>query len=141
MAAPKGNLFALGNNGGRPAKYETPEELEKEIDGFFQYCQTEEQYPTVCGLSLYLGFNSRQSLYNYRDKKDNGKEFLDLIKRALSFIEMHYETRLNSQACTGAIFALKNMGWRDKTEVEQTNRDVTLQQWIEGQNEQNSEDT
>jgi hypothetical protein len=31
-------------------------------------------------------------------------------------IEMYHEERLSENNVTGAIFALKNMGWRDKSE-------------------------
>ena len=35
MGAPKGSKNALGNKGGRPLKYKTPEELETAIDKYF----------------------------------------------------------------------------------------------------------
>mgnify|MGYP003704955791 FL=1 len=35
-------------------------------------------------------------------------------------IEHHYEQLIQGHNNAGAIFALKNMGWIDKTEVEQT---------------------
>ena len=35
-------------------------------------------------------------------------------------VECEYEKRLAGQSPTGAIFALKNMGWKDKSEVEQS---------------------
>jgi len=114
MPAPFGNKFALGNNGGRPPKYETPEQLETKILEYFTSIDTETgNYPTVTGLALFLGFCSRQGLYEYRDKD----EFSDLVKRALTVVESHYETRLNSGAPTGAIFALKNMNWKDTTDL------------------------
>ena len=40
-------------------------------------------------------------------------------------VESEYESMLESKSVTGAIFALKNMKWKDKTEVEQTVKDVT----------------
>lgn len=113
MAAPFGNKFALGNNGGRPPKYETPEQLEIKILEYFSYLKEADEFPTVTGLALFLGFCSRQGLYEYRDKD----EFSDLVKRALTVVESHYENRLNSGAPTGAIFALKNMNWKDTTDL------------------------
>jgi hypothetical protein len=100
--------------GGRPRIYETPDELETAIDAYFEGSERDEI--TITGLALYLGFESRQSLYDY--EKD--PRFSYIIKRAKLRVEMNYEMRLNSNSCTGAIFALKNMGWRDKTEVEQS---------------------
>ena len=43
MAAPVGNKYALGNNGGRPRIYNTPEELEKKIQDYFNHCDQEEE--------------------------------------------------------------------------------------------------
>lgn len=123
MAAPKGNKFAVGNNGGRPRMYKSVSEMMKVIDEYFEYCSPKTdtdtgilqmEYPSVTGLALYLGFAAREGLYEYRDRQ----EFSYLIKRALLKVEMHYETTLNYKNATGAIFALKNMGWSDKQETE-----------------------
>ena len=131
MAAPKGNKFALGNNGGKPPKFEAKKHLEEFITQYFESCKPEYDkennivsynYPTTTGLALYLGFASRQSLYDYKDKK----EYSYIIKRAITVIESHYEERLNFQGSTGAIFALKNMGWKDKQEIENTNMNLNL---------------
>lgn len=118
--------------GGRPRVYETPEEMEGAIEDYFNPTsisttlkrdgsntpikeeRTRREKPTVTGLALHLGFESRQSIYDY---KENG-EFSYIIKRALLMVENGYEERLSENACTGAIFALKNMGWKDKTETE-----------------------
>jgi len=118
MAAPIGNLFALGNNGGRPRKYKTVEEMAIKIAEYFNsFTPSEEPVlgtrPTVTGLALFLGFADRKSLYEYRDNYD---EFRSLIKKALTLVEMEYEEMLASKAATGAIFALKNMDWKDKSE-------------------------
>lgn len=139
MAAPKGNKFALGlTNSGRPPTYDKPEKLYDKIIEYFDYIQGEykevdsgdkdkddnaimiievvrEPEPlTIIGLSIYLGFSSKGTLYEYAKKK----EFSDYIKRALSFVEQKYEEMLMSKSCTGAIFALKNMGWKDKVTTE-----------------------
>jgi len=47
-------------------------------------------------------------------------EFPYIIRRARLFIEREYEERLWSTTPTWAIFALKNMWWRDKSEQEIT---------------------
>jgi len=129
MAAPKGNKFALGNTGGRPPHFETPKELQKAINRYFNKCKPtldEEgkvidlNPPTVSGLALFLGFESRQSLYDYQKRN---KDFSYIIKRARLTIESHYEEGLNYMAPAGKIFALKNMGWSDKTEHELTGKD------------------
>lgn len=113
-------------NVGRPPKFKTPEELQKKIDAYFKNCPDRRQFvtkigevieipmPTICGLCYYLGFESRQSFYDYEKEE----KFSYTIKRARLFIEKEYEQLLQGNNCTGAIFALKNFGWVDKTEQE-----------------------
>lgn len=113
---------------GRPPKFNTPEELQNKIDAYFKNCPDKRQFvtkigevievpmPTICGLCYYLGFESRQSFYDY---EENDK-FSYTIKRARLFIEKEYEQMLQTPNCTGAIFALKNMGWLDKSSQEIT---------------------
>lgn len=129
MGAPKGNKFAQGiETSGRPPKYDDPLELYEKINDYFESCKPVENvdeesgerymsYPdhiTITGLCLYCGFESRQSFYAYEEKK----EFSYIIKRARLVIENAYEIGLQYKSPTGYIFALKNMGWFDKTEVE-----------------------
>lgn len=124
MAAPKGNKFALGlTNNGKPPIYNNAEDLCNKINEYFESLlitkeDSEElefaSSPTITGLALYLGFASRQSIYDYADKED----YSYIIKRAQLVIESNYEEMLLSKASTGSIFALKNMGWKDKTETE-----------------------
>ncbi len=109
MAAVKNNKYALGNTGGRPPKYKSVIDIEKKISEFFN----DNDKPTITGLTLYLGFESRQSLYDYKERQ----EFTYPIKRALTVIEHYYELCLRAQSCAGAIFALKNMNWHDKHEA------------------------
>jgi hypothetical protein len=126
MPAPKGNKNALGNNGGRPAHFKTPDALQAKIDEYFETGRTtrkvivgEQQIEipvyTICGLAYYLGFVSRQSFYDY----ENEVMFSDIIKRSRLKIEAMYEENLHYSTPTGSIFALKNMGWKDKTEIDQ----------------------
>jgi len=70
--------------------------------------------PSVTGLALYLGFADKTTLYEYRDRP----EFSYPIKRALTMIERYHEEGLDGNSVAGRIFALKNMGWKDKTETE-----------------------
>lgn len=71
--------------------------------------------PSVLGLSLFLGFNSRQALHNYASYSD---EFNDVITRARARVEQFYEEQLlDRDAARGAIFALQNMGWVQQTNV------------------------
>ncbi|MDB5109268.1 MAG: hypothetical protein JWR67_382 [Mucilaginibacter sp.] len=67
---------------------------------------------TIAGLALYLGFNSRDEFEDYETR---GK-FKHIIKRARLRVEAAYEKKLHQSSSTGAIFALKNLGWNEKTE-------------------------
>jgi hypothetical protein len=73
--------------------------------------------PTITGLCLTLGFSDKSTLYDYRDRS----EFSHPIKTALLIVENGYENALRENNAAGSIFALKNMGWKDKTEVESNN--------------------
>lgn len=103
--------------GGRPPVLESVEQAEKLISDYFKSLQVTKpaEVPSITGLAFYLGFQSRQSLYDY--EKDG--EFSYTIKRARLKIEAFYEQCLTKQSPAGAIFALKNFGWSDKQEIEQ----------------------
>jgi len=102
---------------GQPPLYTNPKELEIRIDKYFQV----ETKPTLSGLAYYIGM-SRQSLYNYKKKE----EYFDIINKARSKVEQIYEERLlYSDKPTGVIFALKNMNWTDRQQIE-TKTELTI---------------
>ena len=113
MSAEKGNKYALGNTGGRPPIFESPEQLEEKCIGYLKHCIETKEKPTITGLTLFVGFCSRMSWNDYQEKD----EFSYIVKRAKMTIENSYE----QSGGTFDIFALKNMGWKDKTEVETKN--------------------
>lgn len=98
---------------GRPLKYKTVEELEKKIDQFFEERHESGIPPTVAGLALWLGFASRFSLYDYKERP----EYSHTIKKAIERIEDYAERIIltNGASATGAIFWLKNHRWTDRT--------------------------
>lgn len=114
---------------GRPLMFKTPEDLQNKINEYFNGAmRTKTTYvgkdatpvevpvPTITGLALHLGFESRQSFYDYEKYDD----FSYTIKKARLFIEREYEELLHIGNTTGAIFALKNMGWADKSQIDAT---------------------
>ena len=132
------------NKGGRPPTYKTVEEMEKAIDDYFEWCKGQPLIidgevlydkigqpimlgvhpPTVTGLALALGFNSRQALLNYQAKD----EFHDTITRAKAFVERYAEERLfDKDGANGAKFSLANNfeGWKEKQQVDM-NSDVNI---------------
>ena len=99
---------------GRPPHYDDPAEFERLADEYYAACLENEAMPTVNGLALHLGFNSRQSLLNYEGKP----EFMDVVKKARTRLELAWEQKLAGPNAAGTIFWLKNQGWSDKTEQE-----------------------
>lgn len=97
----------------RPPFWDDPIEFEKQVDAYFE---NKEIAHTWTGLAIHLGFDSRQSLQDYKDKEG----FAYPIKKALLRIESIYEEALFNKNAAGPIFALKNFNWRDKQEVEQS---------------------
>jgi hypothetical protein len=95
---------------GRPRIYDSVDDLETMCNEYFDVTNK----PCVSGLALYLGFADKSTLYEYRDRE----EFSYPIKKALTRIELYHESRLSENSVTGSIFALKNMGWKDKVETE-----------------------
>lgn len=104
---------------GRPLKFQSVQELQSKIDDYFS--TEEEQLQTITGLAVHLD-TSRETLCNYEEKDD----FFDTIKKAKDRIEMAYERDLRRKGRSGDIFALKNFGWRDKTEQDITSGGETL---------------
>lgn len=94
---------------GRTPFFSSAERLERKINYYFK----NEKTPTISGLAYFLGFESKQSLYDYEKRS----EFSYPIKRAKLLLEDFHEKGLNGQYSSGHIFALKNMGWSDKQEI------------------------
>lgn len=104
---------------GRPLKFETVEELQKQIDDYFKVTPKDEW--TWTGLALHLD-TTRQTLYEYKERE----EFTYPIKKALMQVENGYETDLKKHGRSGTIFALKNFDWKDKTETDLTTKGESI---------------
>lgn len=128
-------------NVGRPPKYKSKEEMEEKIEQYFKDCEghpltddkgkqvynklghpviVDKRPPTVTGLALALGFNTRLSLLNYQGKK----EFMNTITRAKARVEQYAEERLfDKDGTSGAQFSLRNnfKGWNTE---QQDNQDA-----------------
>lgn len=109
------SIFAtMVNLGGRPPHYKTPEDLWEKAMEYFNSVER----PTITRLCLHLGFESRQSFYDCEKREG----FSYIIKRLRMMIEAEYEDKLadKDSATSGVIFALKNLGWSDKQEIDHT---------------------
>jgi len=104
------------NLGGRPPLFNTPEELEKCLDAYRLYLEETGKPPTIAGMAYYTGLD-RKSIYNY-EKKD---KFFYAIKKFRDWILMTYEETAADKGNAGIIFLMKNYGYTDKQEIEQTN--------------------
>lgn len=99
---------------GRPRKYDTPEDMQSDVDAYFAECVAQEKRPTVSGLAYRLDM-ATETLRSYGEQD----KFTATVKKAKQRIEMVLEESLAHPACTGSIFNLKNnFGWKDKTEQE-----------------------
>ena len=128
----------MKNKVGQPLAFKTVKELDDKVEEFFtsedafiiNYKDGEEDKifaPTMAGLALHLGVD-RRTLVNYSNKE----EYFPTIRKARARIESHLEKKLYGNNVTGLIFNLKNnFDWKDKTEVEQTNVELTHEQWLE----------
>ena len=125
---------------GRPPKFKSVQDMERKIKKYFKDCEgrvlkdkggeilrdkhgepmiISARPPTITGLALALGFNSRQSLLNYQAKK----EFMDTITRAKSRVECYTEERLfDKEGANGAKFSLRNnfKGWKENPENDES---------------------
>jgi len=105
------------STGGIPI-YKTAKELQEKIDEYIKL----HPMVTITGLCYYLGFSSRQSFYDMEKRK----ELAYTIKRARLMIENSYEESLRLTGKSSDIFALKNFGWKDKQEIDQTNNNINM---------------
>lgn len=107
------------SHAGQPMKYQSPEELQKKVDEYFENCKKKKEPITITGLALSLGFTSREALINY-EKKKGYEKFFDIVKKAKLRVEHDYEKALRKSSKSGDIFGLKNFGWSDRQILEHT---------------------
>lgn len=104
------------DKGGRPLIYESPEELQKDVDAYMAYCEVQGKPKTMTGLANALGMDRRSLVeYAHRDK------YSAIIKRARAEVQQYLEEQLVSgKNASGLIFNLKNnFGWTDERKIEQ----------------------
>jgi len=89
--------------------------------------KTARDFPTISGLALHLGFSSTQEMEDYELR---GK-YAEKIKRARLRVMADYEKKLHVTSSTGAIFALKSMGWNDRPEAKSVEGAATVRLKVE----------
>lgn len=128
MPAPKGNKFAIGNNGGAPTKYDP------------KYCEVAVEFLSdgysVTALAGHIGV-ARSTVFKWGETYD---EFSDALKTGQALAALWWEDKLRDVAMTGdgnataAIFGVKNRSreeWRDKQEVDHTSNGETIKSFSE----------
>ncbi len=75
--------------------------------------------PTIIGLALHLGFNSKDDFDQYETRG----RYKKLIERARFRVMAYYESRLHCPSPAGAMFVLKSMGWHDTPKVHEATPD------------------
>lgn len=126
-------------NFNKPLKFKSPEELQKKIDKYFKDCDKENEPYTITGLCLALDI-TRHTLMHYEECFDRDwlkrlddtekAAYMHTVKRAKLKCENYVEKQLldpySKKNPAGDIFALKNYGWTDKTEVVTTTKDINV---------------
>lgn len=99
---------------GRPRMYETPEQMLKVAQEYFDQMLAAGEPITVTGTCMALGFTSRQALLNYEGRE----EFVDAVKSIKLVCENYAERQAYlAKNPAGPIFCLKNFGWQDRQDV------------------------
>jgi len=104
---------------GRPQIWTDPNELLLKGEKFAKECNEKGEPITMTGMAISLGVD-RGTFMNYQEKDG----FFHVIKYLRSLCEAYAERRLFGTTPTGAIFALKQHGWKDTSE--NTNKTIDL---------------
>ena len=121
---------------GRPRKFKTPEEFSLKVAEYLKECCDKDgnliRPVTISGMCNFIG-TYRQRLLEYENgsleglKDGNGDDegFRVAIKRAKSICEEFAEDHMfTARNPAGAIFALKNYGWKDTQTIETTTTEI-----------------
>lgn len=129
-----GNLFSVGlQNSGRPPKYDDPNEMLQKVAEYLEwedklkrpdnYSKQGKGVYTLSGLALYLGFASRQQLWEYEKKSP---EFNYIITRYKLFLTHWNEQKLYwGGTMPGAKLWLTNFGGYSEEVTQNQNVQVT----------------
>jgi len=96
----------MANAMGRPRTIKSPEEFDMLVDAYIHECRMTREPVNTVDLALYLGFNSKTSLYDYGTNK-GFEEFTASVKRARALVEASYLRRTLKGEGAGPIFLLK----------------------------------
>lgn len=90
------------------------ESLNRLIDEYFERSKNDTgkntEPVTLTGLAIFLGFASKEVF----DEYEQMIKYRESLMRARFRVMAYYESRLHFPSPSGAIFALKSMGWDEK---------------------------
>jgi len=95
---------------GTALKYQNADDLQKAIDNYF-ITEPKEEW-TITGFARSIGL-TMQGLTEYQSKDVLGV----LVTSARAKVAEQWEKRLIKTGRAGDIFALKNLGWKDRQEL------------------------
>ena len=101
------------NPGGRPVKWKTPQEMYLAGETYLKARLEQKKVLKIAGLALALDL-SYQGLLEYEEKP----QFSETVKKLKTMILDAAEDRLYSNHTTAAIWHTKQLGFKDKSEVE-----------------------
>ena len=104
----------------------TPDDIERKIDDYFNYCNENNKPFTMSGLALFLDC-SRTTLYQYENElikfhnmsEEDKSRIMNAVKKAKRMVETYQEEQLFiGKSPVGTIFSLKNnFNWKDSQEI------------------------
>ena len=105
----------------RPVMYKTVESMSKKADEYFKECSSAGKCPNMLGLTLFLGFKDRHSLYHY---SNNHKEFSELITSFKTRIEdiilnKMFDSETGKNQVLAGMFYLKTVHGYKENEVKE----------------------
>lgn len=111
---------------GRPAEYDTPEELWQKAVEYFRSVTTASGIikATISGVTRHCGFSSRSSWVDYAKRSD---EFSHTVESIRMVVVEWYERNLHGFNWAGSAFALRNMdsgNWKDEV-IQQQHQTIT----------------
>ena len=113
----------------------TPDDIERKIDDYFNYCNTNSKPLTMSGLALFLDC-SRTTLYQYENElikfhnmsEEDKLRIMNAVKKAKRMVETYQEEQLFiGKSPVGTIFSLKNnFNWKDSQEINNNTNITTV---------------
>jgi hypothetical protein len=128
----RGNLFSIGNTGGRPPIYDDPKVMMQKIAEYLDWEDDNKGLDskkvgkglyTLEGCALFLGFATRDSMYDYEKKNS---EFSYILSRFRTFMAHWNAQKLYWAGTTGgAQFWLKNFGGYTDEVIQHQHQTIT----------------